>query len=275
MEANVSGSSDEHNLQAPAAVLEQSELQKAVASLSVLCTEPPELSEQFMLWFYSAEVEVVQTVWEEGGIEAVLDHWGETRRTSIPQQYTTDTVSGLDAADRQSTHFLQILKFSRPTTHDEAQSSYYRAAQFLISDALEAALLAELSNSGLIAAVLPAVDPITNVTVAHAEIVGLGAGVQWYGVDNWYGDGCVFQLSLELDSVAGQAIFVACTVDESGRTHSKIFSPELFETGYEGHGQRRVSLTPAQMKIMTEIIVSLRDSQPVVSTESYIGAWIK
>ena len=186
-----------------------------------------------------------------------------------------DTVSVAIDSDERPTHFLQIMKFSRPAVLDEDQSSYYRAAQFVLSDSLEATLLGELRSSGLITAVMPVADPITNVTLTDAEIVGLGAGVQWYGVDNWYGDGCVFQLSLELDSAAGQTIFVACTVDESGRIHSKIFSPDLYETGYEGHGQRSVPLTPVQMRTMTEIIVSLRDSQPVVSAESYIGAWIR
>lgn len=253
-------------------------LQESVSALEGLCKAPPEVTEQFILYFNPIELDAVNAMWEQLGIAAVIERFGEERRFYLNSSEEVfahaldeeDSSPGLDG----SVQLLQIMKFEEVQETERRQDEYYRAARIALSEEGERELLKLLDASGITGNSIPEYDEVTDSSLKGAGAIGLTVGVQWYGPSNIYGSGVELQLSLELDHAEEGSLFVSLSVDESGRVFSKLFSPELLMTGYEGHACKVLELNREQVEVLAKIGQSLKSTGSESMPVHFTGAWI-
>jgi hypothetical protein len=260
---------------------EHEALKSAIQRLETLCQNPAEISEQYMLWFRPDEFDEVNDLWSSSGIEAVVDRWGEERRYHIdsPEDLDyepTDPEQPLSVPEVHSVvpmRLLQIMHFEPSTAPDDAQSGYYRAAALPLTEPQEQRLLEDLESAGLIDVAVPHQDSVTGADLSGSKVTGIKAHVEWYGPENWYGDGSVFSLSLEISRPGETNLFSRLQVDEPGEVRAHLLNPEFFETGYEGHDHRQVVLNSEQMRLLAAVVESFLNSNSADTPGYTVGAW--
>lgn len=260
------------------ASLELASLQSAVKELEPLCQPPNELVEQFVLRFSDDEYDLVNEVWEESGIDSVMDRWGEERRMSLRSVEGEEASMGGDLFSNlihlqqgSSIRLLHVARFEPVDISTAVPGLNYRTALLDLAGDEEIRLLQELHDSGVAAAVVPAQDSQQGVKLSVDDIVGLNVSAHWHGSGNWEGAGCEFKMMLEMSCDSADRIFVAVAVDEQGLITSELYVPDRFETGYD---QRMIELQPAQLTVLIDIIRSSAAGGGEPGSTDYLGHWI-
>jgi hypothetical protein len=221
-------------------------LGKTIAALEVYCKSPPVAVERYLLWFTPNEVDAVNRVWTEQGFTEVVRRWGTDRR------YSTGATPANVIPDEHQLRFLTVLRME----DDKEQSNYYRSAPFQLQERQATTLLEILKSTGVLSKMIPERDTVLDLLLQSKEQVGVWCFLQWYGPENFYGRGVVFEIGVELDVKVQGRYYARLQITEEGSALAFLFAAQLYETGYEGHDHRTVTLNARQLDALREFIAN-------------------
>lgn len=247
------------------ALLEQ--LDVVLKRLEPLSQPLPKVLAEKALWFNRSEFDQVNTLWKQDGIDAVVSNYGDTRT------FASGMPVSLDKAPKGSVVLL-LSEFGPNPRPDPAQRDYFRSSHIPLSEGVLSALLQSLEQSGLLSRLLPKVDDQTNAILEGAPIIEASCSSEWYGRDNYYGDGSTMAISLTLSPAGHEPEQLILTIDRSGEVRRTLWCERFFETGYEGHAHASSSLTQDELRAIIPIVAQVAELPPQKRQAFRVGMWL-
>jgi len=246
-------------------LLEQ--LDVTLKRLEPLSQAPAKVVEERALWFHREEFDQVNTEWKEHGIDAVIARYGEMRTCA------TGMPVSLDKAPPNSI-ILLVSEFGPNPTPDPAQHEYFRSSHIPLPEHMQEKLLQFLDQSGFFSRLLPKVDDHTNAILEGAPITELWCASQWYGRDNYYGDGNTFIISATLSPAGSEPERLTLSIDKNGEVQRSLWCEQFAETGYEGHAHASSPLTDDELRAIIPIIAHVSELPPQTRQQFRLGMWL-
>lgn len=247
------------------AVLEQ--LDVVLKRLEPLSQPPSKVLEEKALWFHRSEFDEVNALWKEHGIDAVISRYGETRT------FAYGMTASLDKAPQGSV-ILLLSEFGPNPEPDPAQHDYFRSSRIALPGHMQAEVLQALKQSGLLSRLLPQVDDQTNVVLERAPITESQCASEWYGRDNYYGDGNTFIISLTLSPSGHEPEQLILSIDKNGEVQRSLWCEQFAETGYEGHAHASSPLTDEELRAIIPIVAKVSELPPQTRQQFRVGMWM-
>lgn len=247
------------------ALLEQ--LDVALRRFEPLSQPPSKVLEEKALWFKPDEFEQVTAVWKEHGIDAVISSYGGTRI------FASGMPVSLDKAP-QGSIILLLCEFGPNPKPDPAQQDYFRSSHIVLPERIQTEIIQSLGQSGLLSRLLPKVDDQTSAILEGAPITESWCASEWYGRDNYYGDGNTLSISLKLSPSGHEPEQLVLSIDKNGEIRRTLWCEQFAETGYEGHAHASSPLTDEELRTIIPIVAQVSELPPQTRQQFRVGMWI-
>lgn len=246
------------------------ELQK----LEPLCLPPPKMKQSSLLHFRCEEFAEVNETWKKGGLEAVLERWGQERIFSQEAPDSRAHTLPSPSPDKRFPLILTIYEFVPDPRPSLTQINYYRSRNFEVPKPFQHEIHETLKNSGILERFLPDKDSVTQTQLSKASIEEIHCSCHWYGLENLYGDGTTLQITLTLVASEGQREQARLNLNKRGLMTRSLWVEELIETGYEGHAHLSQLLLPGELRAVLPLVAKLQSDLPPSPPGFMRGAWL-
>jgi len=266
-----------HSLKLPSptrqALLEQ--LEVALKPIESNSFPPPKVEREKALWFHRHELQEVNKTWETSGITGVLARWGETRTFATGLPISLKPAAHEVSPDAPTNPcVLLVYEYKQELEPNPVQQNYFRFASLSLSESVQDQIKTELAYSGLLAKLRPAVDYVTRAPLDDAPITGVWCGTEWYGPDNYYGDGSTLRISLVLEPKGHESEELRLGIDKRGSISRCLWRSDYCETGYEGHEHLILELNDRELSALLPLISRITQIKPDRPSGLVYGFWM-
>ena len=239
-----------------------------------LSVAPPKVRNEKALWFHPHEIQLVNQVWREKGIDGVMATWGESRTfaSGLPVSLARKP-SVLSPEAPANAVVMLVFEYGNAIKPDPHQLNYFRSCNFELPEELTSEALRTLTESNLLARVIPKFDPLSTTTLEGAPIKEVKCSSEWHGPDNIYGDGSNFIISLGICPPGLEPVYAQLRFERDGKLYRNLWCASFAETGYEGHEQACFCLSTEELRAVVPIISRVAEIPPQQQRESRVAFW--
>lgn len=251
------------------------QLDAVLKRLEPLSQTPPKVLQERALWFHRHEYGDVNAMWKRDGIDAIVSRYKDARTFAAGMPVSLNNAPSATMKEApEDALVLLVSEFGPNPQPDPAQQDYFRSSHIPLPERIQSEVLDTFRQSGLLARVLPQIDDQTQVTLEGAPITEAGCGTEWYGCDNYYGDGNTLVFSLTLSPLGHESERLILSIDRGGEIQRKLWYEPFVETGYEGHAHAIVPLTEGELRVLIPIVAKIADLPPHDHREFQFGMWL-
>jgi hypothetical protein len=254
-------------------LLEQ--LDTTLKLLEPLSQAPPKVVNEKALWFHRHEFDQVNAMWKRDGIDAVASHYSSSRTFASGPSVPLDKAPS--AVWKEAPHdaiVLILCEFGPNPVPDPAQQDYFRSGQIPLPSNAQSQILQALNQTGLLSRVRPKVDDLTTAFLEGAPITETQCATEWYGRNNYYGDGSTLIVTLTLTPPGHEPERLILAIDKSGEVQRRLWCDQFAETGYEGHAHASYPLTEEELRAIIPCVARVSEFPTQQRHQFQVGMWI-